>query len=102
MNRAKMIMEKLIDKLNNDKVALIVFAGKPYMQMPMTIDGQSAKMFLNSISTNMVPMQGTAIGAAIDMSAAAFSRNSKAMPRTLKMMPKMLPSAPEKTASRSM
>lgn len=78
MNRAKMIMEKLIDKLSNDKVALIVFAGKPYMQMPMTIDGQSAKMFLNSISTNMVPMQGTAIGAAIDMSAAAFSRNSKA------------------------
>ncbi len=78
MNRAKMIMEKLIDKLSNDKVALIVFAGKPYMQMPMTIDGQSAKMFLNSISTNMVPMQGTAIGAAIDLSTAAFSRNSKA------------------------
>ncbi len=78
LQRSKMIMEKLIDRLRNDKVALVVFAGKPYMQMPMTIDGQSAKMFLNGIKTSMVPTQGTAIGSAIDLSMTAFTRNSKA------------------------
>jgi len=78
LQRAKMIMEKLIDRLRNDKVALVVFAGKSYMQMPMTIDGQSAKMFLGGIKTSMVPLQGTAIGSAIDLSMTAFSKNSKA------------------------
>lgn len=77
LQRAKMIMEKLIDHLRNDKVALVVFAGKSYMQMPMTIDGQSAKMFLNGIKTSMVPMQGTAIGSAIDLSMSAFSKSEK-------------------------
>lgn len=77
LQRAKMIMEKLIDHLRNDKVALVVFAGKAYMQMPMTIDGQSAKMFLGGIKTSMVPMQGTAIGAAIDLSMTAFSKDTK-------------------------
>ena len=78
LQRSKMIMEKLIDRLRNDKVALVVFAGKSYMQMPMTIDGQSAKMFLNGIKTSMVPMQGTAIGSAIDLSMTAFSKDKKA------------------------
>ncbi len=77
LQRAKMIMEKLIDHLHNDKVALVVFAGKAYMQMPMTIDGQSAKMFLGGIKTSMVPMQGTAIGSAIDLSMTAFSKDKK-------------------------
>ena len=77
LQRAKMIMEKLIDKLHNDKVALVVFAGKSYMQMPMTVDGQSAKMFLNGIKTSMVPMQGTAIGSAIDLAMSAFSKSDK-------------------------
>ena len=78
LQRSKMIMEKLIDRLRSDKVALVVFAGKSYMQMPMTIDGQSAKMFLNGIKTSMVPLQGTAIGSAIDLSMTAFSKDSKA------------------------
>ena len=78
LQRSKMIMEKLIERLHNDKVALVVFAGKPYMQMPMTIDGQSAKMFLNGINTSMVPLQGTAIGSAIDMASQAFTKESKA------------------------
>lgn len=78
LQRSKMIMEKLIDRLRNDKVALVVFAGKSYMQMPMTIDGQSAKMFLSGIKTSMVPTQGTAIGSAIDLSMTAFSKESKA------------------------
>ena len=78
LQRSKMIMEKLIERLRNDKVALVVFAGRSYMQMPMTIDGQSAKMFLSGINTSMVPLQGTAIGSAIDMSMQAFTKESKA------------------------
>lgn len=75
LQRSKMVMQKLIDQLQNDKVALVVFAGKPLMQMPMTIDGTSAKMFLNSINTNLVSLQGTNIGAAIDLSMKAFSKD---------------------------
>lgn len=78
MQRSKMILEKLIEKLSGDKVGLIVFAGNAYMQMPLTGDSQSAKMFLNNINPNMAPTQGTAIGAAIEMATSAFSKQSKA------------------------
>lgn len=77
LQRSKMVMEKLVDHLQNDKVALVVFAGKAFMQMPMTIDGTSAKMFLNNINTDMVPYQGTDIGSAIDLSMKAFSQEEK-------------------------
>ncbi len=73
LQRAKHILEKLIDKLDNDKVGLIVFAGEAYTQLPITSDFISAKMFINSINTEMVPTQGTAIGAAIDMAMHSFS-----------------------------
>lgn len=82
LQRSKLVLEKLIDKLAGNKVGIVVFAGNAYMQMPLTADAQSAKMFLNSISTNMVPTQGTAIGAAINMARSSFSRN----PRTQKAM----------------
>ncbi len=78
LQQSKLILEKLIDRLNNDKVGLIVFAGNPYMQMPLTGDAQSAKLFLNDINTSMVPTQGTAIGAAINMAMKAFPKQSKA------------------------
>ena len=77
LQRSKMILEKLIDRLDNNKVGLIVFAGNAYMQMPMTSDAASAKLFLNGISTNMVPTQGTAIGAAINMALNGFSQSKK-------------------------
>ncbi len=77
LQRAKFILEKLIDKLGNDKVGLIVFAGDAYTQLPITTDFVSAKMFLNSIETNMVPTQGTAIGAAIQMAMNSFTPNDK-------------------------
>lgn len=76
LQRAKMILEKLINKMNNDKVGLIVFAGDAYTQLPITSDYISAKMFLNGITTDMVPTQGTAIGAAIDMAASSFTPES--------------------------
>lgn len=73
LQRAKFILEKLIDKMSNDKVGLIVFAGDAYTQLPITSDYISAKMFVNSITTDMVPTQGTAIGAALEMAMNSFT-----------------------------
>lgn len=75
LQRAKFILEKLISKMNNDKVGLIVFAGDAYTQLPITSDYISAKMFINSITTDMVPTQGTAIGAALEMAMNSFTPN---------------------------
>jgi Ca-activated chloride channel family protein len=59
--------------LQDDRIGLIVFAGDAYVQIPLTSDYISAKMFLNSISTGSVPVQGTAIGSAIDLGLRSFS-----------------------------
>lgn len=77
LQRAKFLLEKLIDKMQNDKVGLIVFAGDAYTQLPITSDYISAKMFINNISTDMVPTQGTAIGAALDMAMNSFTPDDK-------------------------
>lgn len=77
LQRSKLIMQKLIDKLAGNKMGLIVFAGNAYMQMPLTGDVSSAKLFLNGINTKMVPSQGTAIGAAIDLACQSFSESKK-------------------------
>lgn len=82
LERAKRAISQLVDKLSNDKIGLIVFAGDAYIQLPITADYVSAKLFLNSISTEMVPTQGTAIGAAINLGLKSFSpqfAGSKAM-----------------------
>lgn len=78
LQRAKLIVQKMMDTFDNDKVGLIVFAGNAYMQMPMTSDVSSAKLFLSNISTSMAPTQGTAIGAAITLAAQSFSPSKKA------------------------
>jgi len=82
LERAKRAISQLVDKLSNDKIGLIVFAGDAFIQLPITADYVSAKLFLNSISTNMVPTQGTAIGAAIELGMKSFNpqfAGSKAM-----------------------
>lgn len=82
LTRAKQAISRLVDNLDNDKIGLIVFAGDAYIQIPVTTDYISAKMFLSSINPNMVPKQGTAIGAAIDLGIRSFSPGegkSKAM-----------------------
>ncbi len=82
LTRAKQILSRLIDVRKNDKVALIVFAGEAYVQMPLTSDTQSAKIFLNTIDPSLVPVQGTAIGQAISLGMSSFSsdeESSKAM-----------------------
>jgi len=73
LEKAKQAISKMVDRLVNDRIGLIVFAGKAYSQIPITNDYASAKMFLSSISPGIVPVQGTAIGAAIDLAMSSFT-----------------------------
>jgi len=73
LERAKQELSRLMDRLDNDRVGLIVFAGEAYTQIPITSDIQSAKMFFSGITTDMVSRQGTAIGKAIDLASSSFS-----------------------------
>ena len=70
---AKRAISRLIDELANDKIGLIVFAGDAYIQLPITTDFGAAKLFLSSVNTEIVPRQGTSIGAAIKLAARSFS-----------------------------
>jgi Ca-activated chloride channel family protein len=67
----------LTDKMKNDRVALIVFAGKSYMQVPLTVDYSSLKMILQNVSPDIVPSQGTVISDAINMGMESFARNER-------------------------
>jgi Ca-activated chloride channel family protein len=78
LERAKRAISRLIDRLKDDKIGLIVFAGDAYTQLPITSDYSSAKLFLNSVNTQIVPKQGTAIGAAIDLAHHSFTPNGEA------------------------
>jgi Ca-activated chloride channel homolog len=73
LTRAKQAISRLVDNLDKDKIGLIIFAGDAYTQIPITTDYISAKMFLSSINPEMVPKQGTAIGAAISLGMKSFS-----------------------------
>lgn len=77
LERAKRAIVRLTERLNNDKIGLIVFAGDAYTQIPITQDYSSAKLFLNSINTSIVPRQGTAIGSAIDLGMKSFTPESE-------------------------
>jgi len=72
LENAKQAIAQLIDKMHDDRIGIIVFAGQAYVQLPVTTDYSAAKLFLNTINTNMVPTQGTAIGAAIDLGLKSF------------------------------
>ncbi|MEZ3551153.1 MAG: VWA domain-containing protein [Muribaculaceae bacterium] len=77
MRTAKLVLEKLINRLDNDRVGLIVYAGDAYTLIPVTSDYVSAKMFLNSIDPYQIDNQGTNIAAAIDMATKSFSEDKK-------------------------
>jgi Ca-activated chloride channel family protein len=77
MERAKQAVSSLIDHLINDRIGLVVFAGKAYTQMPITTDYAAARLFLSGINPGMVSPQGTAIGEAIDLSATSFGESKK-------------------------
>jgi Ca-activated chloride channel family protein len=77
LERAKQALGKLIDKLNNDRVGIVVFAGRAYLQMPLTGDHGAAKMYLASASTEIVPTQGTVIADALKMCHTSFNSKEK-------------------------
>ena len=78
LDAAKQAISRMVEKLSDDKVGLIVFAGDAYVQLPITTDYSSAKLFLSGINTDIVPIQGTAIGTAIDLAAKSFTPDTEA------------------------
>ena len=82
LERAKLAISKLVDELQGDRIGLIIFAGESFVQLPVTSDYVSAKIFLSSITTESVPVQGTAMGEAIRTAIKSFtseSENSRAI-----------------------
>lgn len=77
LQRSKMMLSTLVGNLKNDKVALGVFAGEAYPQLPLTNDMVSAKMFIDTFSPDMVTYQGTNSGAAIRLALKSFSKDTK-------------------------
>ena len=78
LDRAKQMLSKLMDNMVNDKVGLVVFAGEAFIQLPITCDYVSAKMFLNAIKPELIKTQGTAIGDALSTSIRCFGEQSDA------------------------
>jgi len=75
LERAKQLVNKLMDKMENDRIGLVLFAGRAYVQMPLTTDHGAAKMYIQNAGPETVPSQGTVIGEALKMANTAF--NSK-------------------------
>ena len=72
LERAKQMLSKLVDQMVDDKLGLVVFAGDAFTQIPITCDYVSAKMYLQSITPDIIPAQGTAIGKAITTCVSSF------------------------------
>ena len=73
LERAKQMILKLMDQMPNDRIALVLFAGKAYMQMPLTVDHSAAAIFVSSASPDAIPAQGTVFSEALQMSSRAFN-----------------------------
>lgn len=74
LERSKMIIENLVDNFSNDKIGLVVFAGEAFVQLPITSDYVSAKMFLNTTNPSLISVQGTDIARAIDVASNSFTQ----------------------------
>ena len=77
LEKAKQMIVKLLDKLQNDRVGVVLFAGRAYMQMPLTVDHGAAKMYIQDAGPEVVPTQGTVIADALQMANAAFNSKEK-------------------------
>ena len=75
LDKSKMLVSSIVDKMTDDKIGLIVYAGQAYTQLPITSDYVSAKMFLETISPAMVTTQGTDLKQAIDLAMKSFTPN---------------------------
>lgn len=72
LERARHAISSLIDRLQGDRIALVAFAGRAFVQCPLTLDYGAAKLFLNAIQPDLIPVPGTALGEALDVSLGAF------------------------------
>lgn len=77
LTRAKQLIERLLDKMKNDRVGLVIFAGRSYLQVPLTVDYSSMRMMLQNVRPDLIPTQGTVIGDAIELSMKSFSRKER-------------------------
>ena len=77
LERSKLAISRFVDRLTGDRIGLVVFAGQAFVQLPITTDYVSAKIFLNSTNTGSVPVQGTALADAISTCAMSFSTQSE-------------------------
>ncbi|MBD1210194.1 MAG: VWA domain-containing protein [Ignavibacteria bacterium] len=77
LERAKQAIARMLDKLSNDRIGLIVFAGEAYLQLPLTNDYGAVKMFLSAIEPSMIPTQGTNISAAVKLAVKSFNAEEK-------------------------
>lgn len=77
LDRSKQFISDLLDKLQNDRVAFIIFAGHAYLQMPLTIDYSAFDLYLRSVRPDIIPTQGTAIGDAIELAEQAFDAGER-------------------------
>lgn len=73
--KAKNFISHFIDELKNDRLGMIVFAGRAYLQMPQTVDYSAAKMYLKTVSPEMIPTQGTAIELAVHLAQDALAKS---------------------------
>ena len=76
LERSKRAIQQFIDQLKSDRIGIVIFGGQAYTQLPITTDYAAAKLFLSTINTGIIPTQGTAIGAAIDVCMDAFNFES--------------------------
>lgn len=72
LDHAKQNISRMLEKLENDRVGLVVFAGQSYLQLPLTTDYAAVRLVLNTIDTDVVPVPGTAVGSAIDLAMESF------------------------------
>ena len=77
LTRAKQLILSMLDKMENDRVGLVVFAGRAYLQVPLTIDYSAMKMMLQNVKPDLVPTQGTVISEAVDLAIESFSQKEK-------------------------
>lgn len=77
LQKAQQLVTKLIDKMENDRIGLVLFAGRAYMQMPLTTDHAAAKMYVQNAGPDAVPTQGTVLGEALKVSNSGFNSKEK-------------------------
>lgn len=77
LERTKNAIGRLLERLDNDRVGMVIFAGAPYIQLPITSDYVSAGAFVRNLSPNLVPEQGTSVASAIELASRSFSEGSE-------------------------